>query len=324
MNILAKVYRSICWGALSLGLWPTLAGAQSRKNNVATSSTVLVERGVELARKRQCAEALPLLNEHIPHVTDKLLKYRAEMALVHCAMHNKDGKTTVSSLLTLRHDYPEDPEVLYLTAHVFLEIAVRASRELAIAAPDSYQVSELQAETLESQNKWGEAAAIYKKILRDNPNLPDIHLRLGRNLLALPQSPENTRDARREFEMELTIDPTNGVAEFWLGELARLDGRLDEAISHFASATKLDPALAVPLLGLGMIFNSAGRVEEAIGPLERYTKMVPEDPAGHFQLAKAYALANRKEDSARELAVHQQLSEKDQAISTTPRNAEPH
>lgn len=283
-----------------------------------------VERGIDLAGKRRCEEALPLLNEFTPRITDKQLKYEALMATAHCAIRQKDGKATVNALMGLRHDYPKDPEVLYLTTQVFLEIAVGASRELAAVAPDSYQVLELKAEALESQKDWEGAAAVYRKILAANPKLPNIHLRLGRAELLQPESATNTEGARKEFEQELAIDPTNASAEYWLGVIARRDGHWAEAIPHFTSAMNLDPSLAEVMLALGMTLNSAERFADAITPLERYTKLAPEDRTGHYQLALAYLRLGRKEDSARERGLVQQLSQDDTGQPTSDDSSVPH
>jgi tetratricopeptide (TPR) repeat protein len=319
-EILAKLSLSSCRGVICLALLSALAFAQAPASPSSTGPSSPVERGIDLAGKRHCEEALPLLNEVTPGVSDKQLKYRAQIAIARCGIRKKDGRTTVNALMALRHDYPEDPEVLYLTTQVFLEIAETASQDLARIAPNSYQVLELEAETLESQNKWQEAAAIYRKILETNPKLPNIHFRLGRVVLAQPETPATTEEARKEFEQELAIDPTNASAEFWLGENSRRDGQWSEAVPHFTSALKLDPALAEAMLALGMTFNSEGRFSDAIAPLERYTKIVPQDPAGHYQLALAYARTGRKEDSAREMTFHRQLSEKKQAPPASPDN----
>ncbi len=85
--------------------------------------------------------------------------------------------------------------------------------------PSSYQVRELDAEALESQGKWDEATAEYRKIPEQNPKLPQIHYRLGRILLAKPAMPTTSQDAEKEFQEELKIDPDNASAEFMLGEL---------------------------------------------------------------------------------------------------------
>lgn len=291
-----------CFAFCSLWARAQVAG----KDSAATVSRV--QRALDLARKRRCDEALPVLTEIAAQLSDKDLKYRALMATEHCAVHKGDGRATVNALLVLRHEYPKDPEVLYLTTQVFLEIAERASRELADVAPNSYQVKELQAETLESQSKWEEAAEIYRKILDENPKLPAIHFRLGRALLSQPETPANAEAARKEFEQELTIDPANASAEFWIGEIARRNGQWDTAITRFRAAEELDPRLSEAVLALGLALNSAERFSEAVDPLERYTKLAPQDSTGHYQLGITYAHLGRKEDSLREKALVQELS----------------
>lgn len=193
-----------------------------------------------------------------------------------------------------------------------------------MVAPDSYQTRELQAETLESQEKWAEAAGIYRKILEENPRLRGIHYRLGRAALSQRDSPTRAKDAKKEFEQELAIDPMNAAAEFWLGEIARLDGQWDEAISHFAAAARIDPHFPDAFLSWGAALNSVGRYSEAIPPLERYVKMAPQNLSGHYRLSIAYARTGRTEDSAREAALHQQLIEKGQAAVKARATATPH
>jgi len=282
-----------------------------------------LERAIDLAAKRHCDEAVPVLNDLTPRVTSKDLKYRALMAAARCGIRQRDGRATVHALMALRHDFPQDPEVLYLTTQVFLQIAVHASADLASIAPDSYQVLELEAETLESQNKWEEAGAIYKKILEKNPKLPNIHTRLGKVILARPETPETNEEARREFEQELIIDPTNANAQFWLGEIARRQGKSADSIPYFNAALKLDPTLAEAMLALGMAHNSSGNFSDAVSPLEAYVRKVPTDPAGHYQLALAYARTGRRDDSAREMALQQQLLQKKEASPSVPADGAP-
>jgi hypothetical protein len=65
----------------------------------------------------------------------------------------------------LKREFPGDPEVLYTFTHFFSELASRSSQELASMASTSPQAQQLEAEVFESQGKWDEAAALYKKIL---------------------------------------------------------------------------------------------------------------------------------------------------------------
>jgi tetratricopeptide (TPR) repeat protein len=283
-----------------------------------------VERGIDLATEGHCEQALPLLKKFTASIQDKQLKYRALKAMVRCSMKEQDDRATANALFDMRHDFPEDPEVLYMTSQFFLGVAEGASQELTMVAPDSYQTRELKAETLESQEKWAEAADIYRKILEENPKLRGIHYRLGRAALSQRDSPTRTQEAKKEFEQELAIDPMNAAAVFWLGEIARLDSQWEEAISHFAAAARIDPHFADAFLSWGAALNSVGRYTEAIPPLEQYVRMAPQNLSGHYRLSIAYARTGRTEDSAREAALHQQLIEKGQAAVKARATATPH
>jgi tetratricopeptide (TPR) repeat protein len=167
----------------------------------------------------------------------------------------------------------------------------------------------LNAEALETQGKWDEAAAEYKKILDLNPLLPGVHARLGRALLARPQpSPEIVAQAKKSFEDELEIDPKNASAEYVLGELARQDNDFPAAIRHYTRATNLDRGFAEAYLGLGMSLVSAKRFSEAIPPLETYEKLAPDSPTGHYQLALAYSGMGRRDDANREAALQRETA----------------
>jgi tetratricopeptide (TPR) repeat protein len=269
------------------------------------------QQGILLAEKGRCREALPLLKKSIPHLSDKQLKFEAAMASVRCAMSLDQMETTADTLLLLNRDYPHNPEVLYVTIHYFSELANRAEQDLVNSAPGSYQVHKLDAEGLESQEKWDEAAAEYRKILEENPKLPDIHYRLGRILLS--KQPPDVEEARKEFEAELAIDPSNAAAEFMLGDIARQAQQWNEAIAHFSRAMKLDPGFEEAYLGLGMALNASGKSAEAVVPLESYVKMEAADPAGHYQLSIAYAKLGQKDDAAREMALQREAEIKVQA-----------
>jgi tetratricopeptide (TPR) repeat protein len=304
-----RFLRYVC--LIPAGILVATATAAAQARPVARSASApTVEQAIDLAAKGRCQQALPVLKRSTAHVPDKDLKYRAAMATARCAMSLGQAETAVTALFLLNREFPHDPEVLYITTHYYGELASRASEELAATAPASYQAIELEAEAMESQSRWDDAAAEYKKILQQNPNVPGIHFRLGRVALSKSGSPANSDEARKEFEEELKIDPNNAAAEFSLGEIARRGGQWDEAIPHFTNASKLDPGFAEAFLALGMSLNSAERYTEAVVSLERYAKMQPADPAGHYQLSIAYARIGRKEDAAREMAIQRQIIEK--------------
>jgi len=225
-------------------------------------------------------------------------------------MSLNETDTAVEALLALNREFPNDPQVLYISTHYYSELADRAARRIASVAPTSYQAHQLDAEALESQEKWDDAAAEYQGILEKNPNVPGIHYRLARIALSRPQTPATVAEGKKELEEELQIDPTNAPAVFFLGELARQAGQWDEAIARFTKAAELDPGFAEAYLALGISLNSAQRFPEAVAPLEKYVKILPDDPAGHYQLSVAYAHTGRRQDAVREMALQQELVQK--------------
>ena len=313
--ILSMALSAVCYGQA-----PPKAKASPDTLSV-RSSEQAVEHAIDLAAKGRCQEALPSLKPVISRPparqeSGKQLEYRASMAAAKCAMSLNQAQTAVNALFVLKRDFPRDPEVLYITTHYFSELAMRASQELAQAAPNSYQSHELEAESFESQGRWDQAAAEYQKILDQNPIAPGIHFRLGRVVLSKGDSEANTAGARKEFEQELKIDPTNAAAEFSLGEIARRAGQWDEAITHFSTAAKIDSGFAEAYLALGMSLASAQKFADAVAPLEKYVKIVPEDPAGHYQLAIAYDRTGRKESAAREMQLQREAAAKAPASAT--------
>jgi Flp pilus assembly protein TadD len=251
---------------------------------------------------------------------DKQLKYHAEMAMVRCAMALDDEETATGALLRLRRDSPDDPEVLYIATHYFSELGMRASQQLEAKAPASYQARKLQAEALESQGKGDEAAAIYQKILLENPKTPGIHYRLGQIELAKAEGGGSTAAAKAEFEKETEVDPSNASAHFVLGELARRSNEWDDAVREFSLAAKLDVGFSEAYLALGMSLAASGKFAGAISPLQQYVKMQPGDPAGHYQLAMAYSRTGNKVGAEQELT----LQTKAQAAGQSSDTAEGH
>jgi len=95
-----------------------------------------------------------------------------------------------------------------------------------------------------------------------------------------------------------------------LGEMDRQGGQWDQAAGHFLRASKFDEGFAEAYLALGMSLNSAGKFPDAIAPLQTDVKMQPADPAGHYQLATAYARSGHKQEAEKEMALQREAAAK--------------
>jgi predicted Zn-dependent protease len=286
------------------------AGAQAQSTAPAQMTPPDIARAIALAGNGHCAEALPRLRAAYPRIADRDQRRAAGAARVRCAMQMELIDEAGSSLRTLNRDFPGDPDVLYLCAHVYSDLSLRASRELMRTAPASPQLRELSAETFEAQGRWEEAAREYRAALERDPHRAGIHFRIGRLLLSRPGGEDHGAEARSEFEAELKINPEDATCEFVLGELDRQAGNDAAALTRFERATKLDAGFAEAWAALGRGLVKLGRGTDAIAPLLNAEKLQPEDPQTHFQLAQAYRQAGRKEDAARELRLHRESTER--------------
>lgn len=291
-----------------VGLIPTPGRTQESTKRTEANSAREVQRALDLAARGHCQEALPLLKQSTAENTKQEVRYNLEMATARCAMSLARSETVITALLALNHGFPHDPEVLYLTTHFYGELASRAAQDLAATAPNSAQAQQLEAESYESHEEWDKAEAAYRKILQQYPDRHGIHYQLGR--IFLSKNPPDIEDADKQFQDELKIDPDNASAEFMLGESARQAGQWDEAVARFSKAAELDAGFDEAYLALGMSLNSAGKFADAITPLETYAKREPGDPAGHYQLATAYARTGHQEQAAKEMELRQQTAAK--------------
>lgn len=243
------------------------------------------------------------------------MKKRLAAGGIRCAMTLNATNDAAALVQMMNRDFGDDPEALYITVHTYSDLALRASQALLFKHPDAYQVHQLNAEALETQGKWNEAAEEYRMVLKKNPELPGVHYRLGRILLSRPGADAAAvRDeARQEFEAELRVNPKNAGAEFVLAELARQSEKNDEAVARFTRAIQDDRMFADAYLGLGRSLLASGKADQAIAPLEQAVKLQPDNPATHFHLATAYRRSGRKDDADREAQAHKAASDRAQA-----------
>jgi tetratricopeptide (TPR) repeat protein len=290
---------------------PVRAQAEKSATGANTIRALAPEKAMALAGQGRCKEAIPGLKKAVMTAGEKEFRKKAGLLGVRCALTIDDRGAAGEFLELLLRRFPRDPEVLYIAVHAYSDLSLRTSQELARTAPQSSEAHELNAEAYEIQGKWDEAEKEYHWILEHNPDAPGIHFRLGRLLLSEPNpGPNMAEDAKKEFEKEIEVDPGNAGAEYVLGQLAQQAQAWPEAIEHFTRATKNDAGFVDAYFWLGVSYASLGKYAEAIRPLESAVKLDPANPAGHYQLAIAYSRAGRKEQAAREMALHQETTEK--------------
>ncbi len=130
-----------------------------------------------------------------------------------------------------------------------------------VATAASEEINFQKALSLHLRGELAGAEAVYRELIRRNPNNPDYHHLLG---LALHQTGRR-KDAEARLRKAVEIQP--GAAEFHnsLGAVLITMERNDEASVAFESALKIEPGLSDAHYNLGYIDHSMGRLREALG-----------------------------------------------------------
>ena len=261
--------------------------------------------GMSLSELGRYDEALPAVTKAFSQAGDPVLRRMAGLHLQRIYTGLGRDRDAVDVALRLSQLYPDDPEVLYHSGRLFANFAYVQTMRLATVAPNSVWLHQAAGEANESQGLYGAAIREYRQVLADAPRRPGIHFRIGRVLLARSKSDASTAnvsndvdvlEARREFEEELVVDPTNANAAYELGEMNRTAGELEPARKFFAQAVTSYPAFEQALVGLARTLIALGRPAEALPYLQTALKGNPENDVACYQVAQAYtALGNTAE-----------------------------
>jgi tetratricopeptide (TPR) repeat protein len=287
---------------------PAAAGAPSGTSPGTPAPTV--EKAVALAEQGRCKEALPALRRIVAAPGPADGRRAAGIAGLRCSMTIDNIDATLDFVRLLEHQFPNDPEILFVLVHTYSDLSARVAQELGRNAPNSVPAHKLNAEALEMQGKWDEAQREYEDILKNDPNEPSIHYLLGRLLLSRPQGDAAAiQQAKEQFQKELQIDPKNAGAEYILGEIARQAGQCDEAVPYFTRAAKLDPTFGDAFMGWGFCLVTLKQYADAIPPLQSAARLEAGNPSAHYNLAVAYSRTGKREEAEKEFAIHRQLTQ---------------
>jgi tetratricopeptide (TPR) repeat protein len=271
-----------------------------------SDTTTHVYLSLTYAALGDCRTALPGLADYAA-VEDVRLSKMAGLAAVNCyAAENAYGRV-FSILQVLETRFPNDADVLYLTARQHMKAFNDATFAMFQRTPASYRVHELSAEIFEVQNRFPEAVAEYRKAIEANPSAPELHYRLGRAILLGAHTPEALLQAKQEFLSELKVSPEDAACEFQLGQIFLAEGNSAEARAHFDKALSLSPDFVDALVALGKIDAQEKQYPEAILLLKRAVDKEPSNERAHYALLTAYRNSGDLEKAKQEKTILDRL-----------------
>jgi len=205
-------------------------------------------------------------------------------------------------VLELQKQFPADADVLYEAARLHMKAWNDVVFRMFQKTPASYRVNQISAEIFEIQGRYPEAIGEYRKAIEKSPAAINLHFRLGRALLMQSHSPEALTAARKEFEDELRLNPSDAVADYEIGQILLIENKSQDAALWFERAVAASPDFVEALLAVAKIRAEAKRPADAIQLLERAVRLQPANEAAHYNLMLAYRNAGRSADALREKA----------------------
>jgi tetratricopeptide (TPR) repeat protein len=252
----------------------------------------------------KCDAAIPELEKGFSSGENRRL---AGVALAQCHIAGKRFADAGVIIAQLEKEFPADADVLYVSADYHMKAWNDAIYRMYQKAPSSYRVDELSAEVFETQGKYTEAIAEYRKAIAKNPKAINLHYRLGRALLQQSHDPGVLDQARKEFEAELSLNPSDAVAEYQVAQVLTAEQKKTEAAAHFERAAELRPDFAEALIAVAKLRSDAKRYPDAISLLVRAVNLQPRNETAHYNLMMIYRNAGRAADAQREKAILDKL-----------------
>jgi tetratricopeptide (TPR) repeat protein len=261
--------------------------------NAGNDSRARVYLALTDAAVGQCGPALPVLETAFTAKNDARLLRLAGLALAECRIAAKQFAEAEPVVNRLLAKFPSDADVLYLAAELHMKAWNDAVYRMYRNAPASYRVNELSAEVFETQAKYPEAVAEYRKAIAKNPRAINLHYRLGRALLLQSHDPAALDAARKEFEAELQLNPSDAAAEYQIAQILQIRGDRAAAAPYFERAIELRPNFPEALIAIAKIRIDEKRYPDAVSLLERAIRIEPRSEVAHYNLMMAYRNAGR-------------------------------
>jgi protein O-GlcNAc transferase len=138
-----------------------------------------------------------------------------------------------------------------------------------------------------------EAASIYKKVLKMNPNHSH-----SLNLLGIIAHHGSNNDmAVRLISRAVQNDPANPTYHNNLGNAFKEQGKLREAVSCYQKALKLKPDYAAPYNNMGNALQNLGKLKEAISCHQKTIQLKPDYVGAYNNIGNAFYSAGNLDEA---------------------------
>jgi tetratricopeptide (TPR) repeat protein len=220
--------------------------------------------------------------EALPHLQKAGNAYLQGLALLEL----KRLPEAVMKLLAADAQNPDDPDVLFNLGEASGTLMQRAYISIARNHPGSPRALELQARNYLAQGRGDLAEQAFRNVLKLRPELPGIHMELGR---ILQEQRGDLDGAEREYRIEVQIRPGSPEAAWRVGSVLLKKGQPKEALAELQRSDQLRPDMLDTLLDLGKAYLMENQIEPAEKAFRRILVIHDADEvaaAAHLQLSQ--------------------------------------
>src|SRR6266545_7991585 len=175
---------------------------------------------------------------------------------------------------------------------------------------DAYRANNIGVALLE-QFKHKEGAEAFKNALKIDPKLNLAHINLSIALFNVPDLPA----AQREAQNAAVLVPEAPQPYYILGLIAKVQSRLDEALSAFQRVLKIDPNDVGANINVGQIYSQQRKYPEAIAAFRRALSLEPYNATALYSLGQALMRAGQREEGQNVTERFKQLRERGSATT---------
>jgi tetratricopeptide (TPR) repeat protein len=172
--------------------------------------------------------------------------------------------------------------------------------------PSSVAAHILTGEALDGLHRTEEAIQEFQAAAKAAPTDPNIHFGIGYLYWRLRRYDE----AKASLQEELVIDPGNGQALAYLGDIAMKENDPKKALSYLEQAARLRKDLRIVYLDMGTVLTTLERYADAIAALLHAERLDPSQPDAHYRMARIYQKMGNTAEAQREFAKVSKLREK--------------
>ena len=274
-----------------------LARIQARIPNTADDPERAAVMGLDSLRRKRYGRGLGLL---LPIARKRTPEDGVALEIARALYRTQRYKELVD--LSGGHSHPE---LTYLIASGYRELALEQFQAMVEMDPDSARAHQVLGDAFFAQQRYLDAAREYESAVKLQPNNPELHFLRGNSYYKQMSFPT----AVEAFERTIALNPRHGEAHLMLGDSLLQMGRNELAVKILKKNLDLSPDLDNAYVLLGKAYRSLGDLELALANLEKGASL-DKDGSIHYQMAMLYRRLKQTDKAREALRKSQELRRK--------------